>query len=78
MLIVYSSKNVAHRIAPCIIFIDEVDAIFTARSNEKSCSRSDVQRSIVCMTLLDQERLLTSVSQLTEFMTVSTNKLLVS
>ncbi|RDB26757.1 putative AAA domain-containing protein C16E9.10c [Hypsizygus marmoreus] len=40
--LVTSIFSLAHRLAPCIIFIDEIDALFRARTNEDSNWRRDM------------------------------------
>ena len=65
-------KSVTHQIAPCIVFIDEVDAIFRARSSgREGGGGADMHRSMVGIVFLCERCCSLLDSQLTEFMTVS-------
>ncbi|KJA27798.1 hypothetical protein HYPSUDRAFT_197956 [Hypholoma sublateritium FD-334 SS-4] len=39
--------NIAHEVAPCIVFIDEVDAIFRARASGRASGTAEAHRSML-------------------------------
>jgi SpoVK/Ycf46/Vps4 family AAA+-type ATPase len=50
--------SLARQLSPCIVFIDELDAVFSERSNGNGCSADKAQRAIVTEFLQEMDGIL--------------------